>query len=157
MLSLKELRRAAAILDANFRGHRVERWVQPDPTSLAVSLNGRDLEQDEGRKRFLYFNCQSALARISEIERLPKAPERPPAFSSYLRAHLSRAVIKGARLLDEDRQLAIRFSAHEGEFELMLCVMGNRSNLYVVGASGEIVSTLRSLPDTRPELKMGEP
>lgn len=164
MLSLMELRRAAAILDSTFRGHRVERWVQPDATSLAMSVYGRspgrspesDPEQGEGGKRVLYFCCLGELGRISEMDRLPKAPARPPAFSSYLRAHLSRAVIKGARLLDEDRQLALRFSAREGEFDLLFCLFSQRSNLYVLNASGEIVSSLRPLSDTRPELALGE-
>ena len=157
MLSLKELRRVAGIIDSDFRGHRVERWVQPDATSLALSLYGRDPERDEGRKRCLYFSCHGNLARISEIDRLPRAPDRPPAFSSYLRAHLSRAVVKGARLLDDDRQLAVRFSAREGEFDLLLGILGKRSNLYVLDAAQEIVAALRPLTDTRPELSLGEP
>jgi predicted ribosome quality control (RQC) complex YloA/Tae2 family protein len=156
-LSVKELRRAATILDRDFRGHRVERWVQPDATSLAVALYGRDSKTDEGRKRNFKFSCRGNLARIGAIDRLPKAPERPPAFSSYLRAHLSRAVLQGARLMDDDRQLALRFTAREGEFELLLSVFGNRSNLYVLGPEGEILSTLRPLSDVRPELKMGIP
>ncbi len=156
MLSLKELRRAAAVLDANFRGYRVERWVQPDRTSLALSVYGRDPEHGAGRKRVLFFSCLGELGRICEIARLPKAPERPPAFSSYLRAHLSRAVIKGARLLDDDRQLGLRFSAREGEFDLLLALLGNRSNLYVLAGSGEIVCAMRPLSDTRPELMLGQ-
>lgn len=156
MLSLKELKRVAAILDADFCGHRVERWVQPDATTLTLCVYGRKPGEEDGSKRYLYFSCQANLARISEIERHLPAPDRPPAFSSYLRAHLSRAVIKGARLVDDDRQLAIRFTAREGEFELLLCVFGTRSNLYVLGGEGQIVSTLRPLGDTRSELKMGE-
>ncbi len=160
MLSLRELRRVAAIFDGALRGHRVERWVQPDATSVAVSLYGRAQaagEPGEGRKRFFMFCCAGELARVSELDRLPKAPERPPAFSSYLRAHLARAVIKGARLIDDDRQLAVRLSAREGEFELLLALMGNKSNVYVLGGEGEVLQTLRPLPDTRAELKMGEP
>ena len=157
MLSLKELRRVAAVLDSNFRGYRVERWVQPDATSLALSVYGRGPEHAAGGKRVLYFSCLGELGRISEVDRLPKAPARPPAFSSYLRAHLSRAVIKGARLLGDDRQLALRFSAREGEFDLLFCLLSKRSNLYVLASSGEIVSSLRPLSDTRPELALGEP
>ena len=61
MLSLRELRRVAAILDSTFRGYRVERWVQPDATSLAMSVYGhdpgRDSEWSEGGKRVLWFSC----------------------------------------------------------------------------------------------------
>lgn len=167
MLSLREMRRIAAYFDRALRGHRVERWVQPDATSIAVSLYGRapqgegegegaGEEAGEARKRFLLFCCAGELARVSETDRLPKAPERPPAFSSYLRAHLSRAVLQGARLIDGDRQLALRLSAREGEFELLLALMGNKSNVYVLGSDGQVLQSLRPLPDTRPELKMGE-
>lgn len=59
--------------------------------------------------------------------------------------------------MGDDRQLALRFTAREGEFQLLLSVFGNRSNLYVLGGEGEIVSSLRVLPEVRPELKMGAP
>ncbi len=67
MLSLSELRRAAAVLDAQFSGHRVERWLQPDEDHLAVVLYGRDGAEPDaheaparsaGRKRSLLLCCR---------------------------------------------------------------------------------------------------
>jgi len=89
------------------------------------------------------------VARISQPESLPKAPERPPAFVSYLRAHLPRAVLRGARIVDDDRQLALRFEAREGRFELLLAVFGNRSNVYVLDEAGCVAAALRPLADPR--------
>ena len=48
-------------------------------------------------------------------------------------------------------------SAREGDFEILLALMGNKSNLYVLGGGGAIQQSLRPLPDTRAELAMGEP
>ena len=155
MLSLTELRRAAAILDSRWAGHRVERWVQSDDSRLALSLYGRDSEAGAG-KRSLLLSCRPEFARISEIERLPAAPERPPAFVSYLRAHLSRAVLRGARIHDDDRQLELRFEAREGEYRLLLSIFGRRSNLYILDSEDRIALALRPLDITRPELSRGE-
>jgi len=157
VLSLCELRRVATILSERFEGHRVERFVQPDGEHLALCLYGRASEGEPGRKRTLLLCVRPELARIAQIDALPAAPQNPPAFVSYLRAHLSRARLLFAHVRADDRQLVLRFSAREGEYELLLSLLGNRSNVYALDAEGRIVSTLRPLPDTRGELSMGEP
>ncbi len=155
MLSLCELRRVAAVVNEAFAEHRVERFVEPGPGHLAIVLYGRDEDAGSGRKRILSLCCNPEFARIGELDALPKAPQNPPAFVSYLRAHLSRARLLGAALLGEDRQLALRFEAKGGTFELVLSLLGARSNAYVVDASGSIVAAQRSPQDTRPELTLG--
>jgi predicted ribosome quality control (RQC) complex YloA/Tae2 family protein len=155
VLSLCELRRVAAILSERFEGHRVERFVQPDAEHLALCLYGRGSEDESGRKRNLLLCVRPELARIAQIDALPSAPQNPPAFVSYLRAHLSRARLLSASVRADDRQLMLRFSAREGEFDLMLSLLGNRSNLYVLDAAGELVAALRPLANTRSELSIG--
>jgi len=161
VLSLSELRRAARLLDTRYAGHRLERCVQPDGEQVALALYGREPAEgggkSEGAKRFLRLSARPGLARISEIESLPKAPERPPAFVSYLRAHLPRAVLRGARIVDDDRQLALRFEAREGRFDLLLSIFGKRSNVYVLDEAGALLAALRPLEVTRPELEQGAP
>lgn len=165
VLTLAELRRVRDAITAQMAGHVVERWVQPDGEHVVVALYGRDDRdpRDESndrqkgarRKRFLLASCRPDLARLSETDALPKAPDRPPAFVSYLRAHLSRARLVGARLIGDDRILALRFTAKEGEYDLVLAIFGKRSNLYVLDGSGVIVAVLRPPADTRPEMAMG--
>jgi predicted ribosome quality control (RQC) complex YloA/Tae2 family protein len=161
VLSLSELRRAARLLDARYAGHRLERCVQPDGGQVALSLYGREPSEiggeSEGAKRFLLLSARPGLARVSQIESLPKAPDRPPAFVSYLRAHLPRAVLRGARIVDDDRQLALRFEAREGPFDLLLAIFGRRSIVYVLDEAGTLVAALRPLEETRPELALGAP
>lgn len=157
MLSLAELRRLCEVVSARLTGHVVERWVQPDGERVVAALYGRTGDAGGAAKRFLLLSCRPQLARLSEIDALPKAPERPPAFVSYLRAHLSRARLVAARLIGDDRILALRFAAREGEYELVLAIFGNRSNVYVLDGAGVIVAALRPPADTRPELKLGAP
>jgi predicted ribosome quality control (RQC) complex YloA/Tae2 family protein len=157
MLSLCELRRVAAILDARFSGHRLERWVQPDGERLVFSVYGREPGQEAGRKRHLLLCATPRLARLSELAAVPPAPQQSPAFVSYLRAHLGSARLRGAGIVADDRQLALHFETREGRFDLLLSLLANRSNVYLLGEGGELLAALRPLPKTRPELALGDP
>ena len=157
MLSLRELERVVRILDETFAGARVERWVQPDPERLVVTLYRRDPETGEGSKRHLLLSAAEGVARVSELAKVPKATDNPPALTAYLRAHLSRARLVRAAIRGRDRQLAIRFEAREGNYELLLSLLGRRSNVYLLDGEGCIRATLRRLEETRPELAIGSP
>lgn len=154
MLTLVELRRVRDVLNASFRDHVVERWVQADGERVTACLYGRDADGD-GRKRFLLLCGGPEHARVSEIEGFPRAPENPPGFVGYLRAHLSRARFVSARLIGDDRILALRFTAKEGEYDLVVSILGKRSNLYVLDAKRVIVAALRRAEETRAEMTPG--
>jgi len=155
MLSLVELERAAVALSETFVGGRVERWVEPERGRLAFSIYRRD---EEGkRKGTIGLDARPELAHIGLLERMPKAPSSMPAFSAYLRAHLSRARLESAELKGRDRQLALGFSAREGEYTLLLSIFGRRSNLYLLDAKGQLIQSLRPLSETRSELQVGAP
>ncbi len=155
MLTLVELRRVRDVLNASFRDHVIERWMQPDGERVTACLYGRDADGGEGRKRFLLACGGPEQARVSELAGLPRAPDQPPGFVSYLRAHLSRARFVAARLIGDDRILALRFTAKEGEFDLVVSILGKRSNLYVLDAKGVIVAALRRAEETRAEMTPG--
>ncbi len=153
MLNLAELRRAAAALDAQASGQRAQAIAQPDATSVVLTTYGGG---GAGRRHFR-FSCRAGCARVSRLEAPPPSLARPPAFLQFLRAHLSGARIGGARLLADDRQLALRLRAEGGDFDLLLAIFGARSNLYLLGADGSLAASLRPLDETRPELRIGEP
>jgi predicted ribosome quality control (RQC) complex YloA/Tae2 family protein len=155
MLSLVELERVAAILSEHLVGGRVERWVEPGRGRLAFSLYHRS--EDEAQKVVLELDARPEVAHLGRLERMPKAPDSLPAFSAYLRAHLSRARLESARLRGGDRQLELRFSAREGEYVLLLSLFGRRSNLYLLDAEDRLLQALRPLAETRGELAVGEP
>lgn len=155
MLSLVELERVAEVLTAHVVGGRIERWVEPDRGRLAFSVYRRD--GDDARKLVLGIDARPELAHLGLHERLPKAPERMPAFAAWLRAHAGRARLEAAGLRGDDRQLALRFETREGGITLLLSIFGRRSNLYVLDAEDRLVQALRPLDETRPELVPGEP
>jgi predicted ribosome quality control (RQC) complex YloA/Tae2 family protein len=169
MLSLLELSRVARILDRDLAGSRVERWIQPDGLRLAISLYGRPGDPEKGRSgdpegdagggeartRQLLLCAGEEVGRVGELPRAPRAAPELPAFAAYLRAHLPRARLVRAGILDGDRQLAIRFEAREGDFDLLLSLLGRRSNLYLLDSERRLVAALRPLSATRPELSVG--
>jgi predicted ribosome quality control (RQC) complex YloA/Tae2 family protein len=155
LLSLRELRRAARVIDRDLADARVERWVQVDRDRVAVQLYVR--RGDAKRKRVLELCVADGLGRVAEIARLPKAPQNVPAFSAWLRSHLSRARLVEALPAPHERELRLVFESQEGRSTLLLALFGRRSNLYVLDADDRIVLALRALADTRPELESGAP
>ncbi len=155
MLSLVELERVVAALTGRWVGGRVERWVEPCPGRVCFSIYRRD--GDAQRKAVLDLDARPEVAHLGELARMPAAPEALPAFSAYLRAHLSRARLESAVLRGGDRQLSLHFLAEEGSFELLLSLFGRRSNLYLLDASGRILQALRPLRETRSELARKAP
>lgn len=153
MLSLVELERVAEALRLVFVGGRVERWVEPEPGRIAFTIYRRD---EEGKhKGTIGIDARPELAHVGLLDRMPAAPPSMPAFSAYLRAHLSRARLEGVQLRGRDRQLALRFSAREGEYTLLLSIFGRRSNVYLLDAQDRLIQALRPLADTRSELETG--
>jgi predicted ribosome quality control (RQC) complex YloA/Tae2 family protein len=152
MMSLCELRRAVAILDRDCAGARVDKIVQPDARRLVVSL------YRAGRgDAHLLFCIEPKSARLSVIPSRPAAPPSPPGFAQLLRARIGGARFAGARIVDGDRQAALRFDTDAGAFELLLAMLGPRTNLHLLDAAGLVVGALRPLAETRRDLAIGAP
>ncbi len=161
MLSYTELDRAARAIAAQLAGWRLQAAVQPDASTLVLTLYGRDPgEALGGRRRQLALSCAPGAARVSELEALPRGLPAPPALAQYLRAHALGRRLAEAGLLDEDRQLLLRFEAGPSgaaPLDLVLSILGPRSNLYLLEAGARLVACARPLADTRPELSLGGP
>jgi predicted ribosome quality control (RQC) complex YloA/Tae2 family protein len=148
MLSLVELQRVTPLLEALIGDHRVQKIVQTGPLSVALTTYGGP----EARRRHVRLSCRPGSARVSQLTGPPKAAGAAGGFAQYLRAHIDGARVSGVRLLDNDRQLALRLVGAEGEFDLLLCILGPRSNLLLLDPDGGIQASLRPLSETRPEL-----
>lgn len=149
MLSLKELKRAAPILERMLADSVLQRVVQPDEFSVALAFRMRAGEA------VVMLSCRAGFARISAVREMPKGPDQPFSFAQYLRAHLSRAAFGGVTVSEDDRQATIRLLSQEGSHELVLSILGSRSNLYLLDRDGKLVHALRPLDQTRPELVLG--
>ncbi|MCP5058481.1 MAG: DUF814 domain-containing protein [bacterium] len=156
MLSLAELERAGRVLDAEWRGARLDKLVEPGSFELVLHLSGGEAH---GPKQglFLLLSWRPKFGRVAALPRPRKAPERPPALAQYVKPRLEGARLREVVLRGADRQLALRFEARDGaRMELLLSLMGLRSNLYVLEQGEVIARTARPLSDTRRDLKLGE-
>ena len=156
MLTLAELRRASRLLDARLRDQRVQALAQPDATSLVLTSYGAPAEGGEPRRLHVLLACRLATARVALLDDSRASLPEPPGFLQRARALLASARIRGASLLDEDRQLALALDTHAGGFELLLQILPQRSNLYLLDAERRVLAALRPLAETRPELSLGE-
>lgn len=143
MLSLAELRRSIRLLERLVVGRRVQRVVQPDDDTLVLELYGFDEQAGEGGKSWLVLSTQRTLGRVGMLESAPTAPPWPPDFAAFLKARLNRAKLAGLRLVNDDRICGVLIEGKEGAVELLLCLMGPRSNLYAVDAEGKVRAALK--------------
>jgi predicted ribosome quality control (RQC) complex YloA/Tae2 family protein len=154
MLSLRELERVAGALEARFLGARLERAVQREAFELELTLAGG---AEASARGVLLLSCRPRTARAALREAPEPAPPSPPPFAQYLRSHLGGARLGAARLRDGDRILSLRFEAREASYELLLQLLGPRSNVYLLDAEGRLLLSLRPLEETRRDLTGGEP
>lgn len=154
MLSRRELERAARAVEARFLGARLERVVQREPFELELALAGG---AQEGGRGVLLLSCRPRTARVALREAPEAAPASPPPFAQYLRSHLTGARLAAARLRDGDRILSLGFDARGERAELLLQLLGPRSNVYLLDAQGRLLLSLRPLDETRRDLAGGAP
>jgi predicted ribosome quality control (RQC) complex YloA/Tae2 family protein len=155
MLSLLELRRATAILEARLAGTHVERIIQSEDHSLVLTFAGAP--RSEAGKRHVLLACSPEFARICILPAPPQAPPAPLSFAQYLKARLSRARFSAVAVLGDDRQAVINLRAAEGEFRLLLSILGPRSNIYLLDAAWILLYAMRPLEETRRDLVAGQP
>jgi len=151
MLSLTELQRAAGILDRTLQGSVLQRTIQVDAHRLALLFHSSALDVP------VLLSCRPGFTRISSPPEVPRAPAAPPSFGQFLRAHLARGSFRKAAAASDDRLLRIRLESREGAFELMLSILGARSNIYLVDGQGTLLHCMRPLSATRKELAVGQP
>jgi predicted ribosome quality control (RQC) complex YloA/Tae2 family protein len=154
VLGLRELERAAAVVAERFRGARLERVVQRGRFELELTLAGGAAPGAGGA---LLLSCRPRAGRVALRPAPRPAPASPGPFAQYLRAHLSRARLAGARLEGGDRVLVLSFEARAGRFELLLQLLGPRSNVYLLDGARRLLLSLRPLEETRRDLAGGAP
>ncbi len=150
MLSLTELRRAARILEARLTGARLERVVQPDDFRLVLVFRAASVNTP------ILLSCRPGFARLCVVGEIPAALPAPPSFAQFLRAHLLRSTLVAASVMSPNRQVRVRLATREGESELLLSLLGARSNIYLLDATENLVHSMRPLEATRKDLKIGD-
>ncbi|MCA8916822.1 MAG: DUF814 domain-containing protein [Planctomycetes bacterium] len=137
------MRRSIRLLEPMIVGRRVQRLVQPDDDTLVLELYGWDDEAESGNKIWLVMSTHAKLGRIGVLNDAPTAPPWPPDFAAFLKARLARGRLAGVRLVNDDRLASLMIEGKEGTFELVLSLMGPRSNLYALDADGKVRAALK--------------
>jgi predicted ribosome quality control (RQC) complex YloA/Tae2 family protein len=135
----------------------VQAIAQPDATSLVLTTFGGPAEGAEPRRQHLLLSCRPASARVALLDAGRESLPSPPAFAQRARALLLPSRVAGAELLGEDRVLALALDAGDVRFELLLQILPQRSNLYLLGEGQRVLAALRPLAETRPELAPLQP
>jgi len=151
MMSLKEVRRAAQVLESRLSGTVLQRIVPAGRFRLILEFYGR------GETHRVLLCCRPKFARVGEAAEMPPALPAPPAIVQYLRAHFGRAPFDNVTCSPRDRRLNIRIRPRAGQCEIILSIFGNRSNIYLLDHDGLLVHAMRPLKETRPELTIGAP
>jgi predicted ribosome quality control (RQC) complex YloA/Tae2 family protein len=151
MLSWTELNRAARILEARLTGARLERVVQQEDLRLVLVFR-----LPSGNTPVL-LSCRPEFARLCLLPEAPSASSSPFSFAQFMRAHLLRSAFLRSSTSPHNRQLTIYLSTPGGNFQLILSLLGARSNIYLLDASEKLVHSLRPLEETRGELELGKP
>jgi predicted ribosome quality control (RQC) complex YloA/Tae2 family protein len=149
MLSLRELRRAARILQEELSGAVLRRITPKDGHALVLSF-----ETSRGKAHVL-ISCRPEHARICLTD--PPEPASSGSFNEYVRAHLAGAWLSGIEISGQDRRIGFRLRSPSGFFLLVFSILGARSNIYLLDADDKLVHSLRPLEQTRRELRIGEP
>ncbi len=155
MLSRAELERAARLLHVRLAGGHLDRIVQRDAVTLELTITEPPAPSGGRARCHLVLSCDPRHARAGEAETFGPAPPAPLVFAQLLRAHAGRARIEGASITPGERQIALSLASGEGAHGIVLQILGPRSNVYLLGASGEILGSLRPLTETRRDLEPG--
>ena len=152
MLSLKELKRVARLAAPLITGARLKRIDQTEPCALFFTF-----ETDAG-KMPLFFTCRPGYARICPgLVRNNEPTVSAGSFYQYLQANWKGSRVAGFVSAENDRQAVLRLKSGTDECEIVLSIMGARSNIYLLDSGGILIHALRPLEETRNELALGEP
>ena len=139
-----------------FAGAILQQTVQPDDFSLVLTLLPAGARPATPAAGHVLLSCRPDFARISRIDAAVSTRRTPRLFAQYLRAHLGRARLGETRIIGDDRQAGIGIVTTGGDFEILLSILGSRSNIYLLSHAGKVLYSMRPLEETRRELALGD-
>jgi predicted ribosome quality control (RQC) complex YloA/Tae2 family protein len=104
-----------------------------------VRLKLRDF--DRGRLEFIIELSDIMRAHISDPDRVPDAPGRPPDFAMMLRNRLSGADLVRVEQFEFDRIIELEFERGDGRTTLVAELFGD-GNLAVLDEHGDVIDSL---------------
>lgn len=123
-------------------GGRIQKIVQPDPTSLVLAIY-------KGSEFPLLVNVDPQFFRIHLLTRRPQGLPDPPTFCMALRKAILNGRLVSVTQRGLDRIVDFVFSTAEGDFTLVVELMGTHSNAILVGPDGKILAAAKMVPESK--------
>ena len=117
-------------------GARVQKVWQPYPLVIVLSLY-------YGAERWLLLSAEAETARAHLVSRRPEKTVDLPAFCVTLRKCLNDGHVVFVRQRGLDRILEIGITSAEGDFQLVVELMGKHSNIMLVDSSRKVVGATK--------------
>lgn len=137
-LSFAELGRVVAEAQPLVVGGRLQKVTQPTPTTVVLSFYA------QREQRHLLIATQPRHARVHLVARKPPSTGDAPAFTRTLRQALRGRALLSMALAPDDRVVELTFGRREEPASRLVAELtGRTSNLYLVGAEGRLVASLR--------------
>ncbi|PLY06027.1 MAG: hypothetical protein C0622_01205 [Desulfuromonas sp.] len=114
---------------------RIAKIYQPDPELIVIKIwTGRENIK-------LLISVEAAQGGIHLTERAFLNPSRPPRFCQLLRARITR--ILKFEVVNEDRIVFIHCHGPQGEYRLVVELIGRGGNMILVDSAGRIIDALK--------------
>ena len=127
-------------------GAKIDKVQQPERDQILLSIRSRS-----GNHRLL-LSAGTGTARVHITARKFEQPQEPPMFCMLLRKHLQGTVIQNVTQPNRDRLLDFEIGGYDEMGDpvhkrLIVEMMGQASNILLVGEDGRIIDCLRRVTD----------
>lgn len=119
-----------------------------------LRLKGRDF--DRGRVEILVSVGDRKRIHVSDPQRIPQAPDRPPNFAKMLRNRLSGADLLSVSQHEFDRISTLTFDRGDGETTLVIELFGD-GNIVVLDEDRSVIDSLETVRLQSRTVAPGEP
>lgn len=125
-------------------GAKIDKVQQPERDQILLSIRSR-----QGNHRLL-LSAGTGTARVHITAQKFEQPQEPPMFCMLLRKHLTSTVIEGVSQPNQDRLLVFEIGGFdemgdEVHKKLVVEMMGQASNIILVGEDNRIIDCLRRI------------
>lgn len=133
-----------AELNGQVAGAKIDKVQQPERDQILLSIRSR-----QGNHRLL-LSAGTGTARVHITTRKYEQPQEPPMFCMLLRKHLTSTVVESVSQPNRDRLLVFEIGGYDEmgdpvHKKLVVEMMGQASNIILVGEDGRIIDCLRRI------------
>lgn len=118
-------------------GGRIQDIRQPEPLTVVLEVYA------QRREHYLLLSADAQFARLHMVSKRPPNAPAPPPFLQSLRKHIEGGTLTHIEQIGFDRIVGLHVRTREGEYRLMVELMGKHSNIILVNPSGLIQSALK--------------